>query len=442
MEFKSIEITFEYQEKLVTLKSEPYKKIKEIKERAIKRFHNIPKDIHCYYIGRDLESYENKNVGDFFSNREKVTLKLIPRKKQTFPNIRTNNKNEEIFSDIYLNTNVFSSGFNNIGRFENKKIEESYSIESNETRNKNKRNKELKLPLIKKNKSIERKENNYNNGYDLETDIFDDENKKCQNCGNNDFSEYCRNCKEFLCTVCKKKDEHQNHLFIHLGTNYEANIRIYGNILLTDIEHFKSTNNTNNKNDKSNINSQSLFNIDEINTKHNSLINKLKDILNMYESIINEIKNEFIIVGENKIKDFISIYNNNSLKINEEITKILKQLETHKLKINLKEFKNYYEEMSEKEEKLNAINKNIIKYNLTSQINNKIVTMLNKIEQVLNETIKDNNNPFNLAPKFNDELSLILDKNKRKKTDKRSFKKSNTSRIRTNIKEENIKENE
>ena len=49
MDFKYIEIKFEYQDNIITIKSEPYRTIKEIKEKALKKFHNIPKDIHCFY---------------------------------------------------------------------------------------------------------------------------------------------------------------------------------------------------------------------------------------------------------------------------------------------------------------------------------------------------------------------------------------------------------
>ena len=444
MDVKYIEIKFEYQESIVTIKSEPYKTIKELKEKAIKKFHNIPKDIHCFYLARDLESYENIIIGEFFNNREKVTLKLMPKKKPIFPiKKKLNNKEEELlFSDIYLNTKVFSSGFNNIGRFNNNKLKNNNSLDIKEKKKKNKG--ELLLPPIK-NKSSGKKEKNKEifTEYELNIDKFDEINEECQNCHNNNFSEYCRNCKEFVCSNCKKNNKHQNHLFIHLDSNYESNIKIYGNLLLTDIEYFKTNNNNINKNENIINNCTSLLNIQKLYTRQNDLINKLKDIINMYETVINQIKNELINEGETKIKDLINIYNNNSIKINEDINNLLKQLEMHKDKINMKEFKYFFEQMSEKEEKLNNINKNIIKFHLTSQINNKIVSMLNKIELIINETIVEKNNPFNLSPNFSEELTTILNKNKKIKVIdniNRNFKKSKTSRyqIEKTINEENI----
>ena len=455
MDIKIIEVKFEYQKRLVTIKSEPYKTIKELKEKAIKIFHNIPKDIHCFYLARDLESYENNIIGELFANREKVTLRLMPPKKQVFPiKKKLVERNEEkLFSEIYLNTNVYSSGFNNIGRFQNKKVKGSNSKSkgsNSKSRKGNsfetkKRNKEdLKLPPIN---ALEKKDNIINERYNninliLNLDESTEENdNKCQNCNDNNFSEYCRNCKEFLCINCKYNDKHYNHLFIHLNSNYESNIKIYGNILLTDIEYFKTNNNTINTNENIINNCTSILNINELNERQNMLINKLKDILNMYESIINQIKNELIIEGENKIKDVISIYEIESIKINNEINHLFKQLEKYKDKMNIKEFKFFFKQMSENEEKLNKINKNVIKFHLTSEINNKICSMLNKIDQAVNETIiKDHANPFNLPHKFNEELKIILNKNKKNDDDnetKKIHKRSKTLKLKK-FQEENI----
>ena len=435
MDLKLVEVKFEYQDKLVTIKAEQYKTIKELKEKAIKIFHNIPKDIHCFYLGRDLESHENDIIGELFANREKVTLKLMPQKKQTcLTKIKSVEKKEEkLFSDIFINTKVFSSGFNNIGMFRKKKPKGHLS---NDMKNRNKE--KLKLPPIK---TIEKNGNilNENNLSLYLENIEDNNDKHCQNCDENNFSEYCRNCKEFVCNNCKNNNRHQNHLFIHLKSSYESNIKIYGNILLTDIEFFKTNNNIINENENIINNYNSLLNINELNKKQNILINKLKDIINVYESIIEEIKNELILEGENKIKKTLNAYNNNSKKINNEINQLLKQVEKHQDKMNINEFKQIFKQMSDSEEKLNGINKNIIEFHLMTQINNKINLMLNRIEKALNETYnEEQSNPFNLSPKLNEELSIILNnKINNNNHSIKAYKRSKTLRI-SNRKEENI----
>ncbi len=109
--------------------------------------------------------------------------------------------------------------------------------------------------------------------------------------------------------------------------------------------------------------------------------------------------------------------------------------------MNIKEFKFFFKQMSENEEKLNKINKNVIKFHLTSEINNKICSMLNKIDQAVNETIiKDHANPFNLPHKFNEELKIILNKNKKNDDDnetKKIHKRSKTLKLKK-FQEENI----
>ena len=449
MDLKTIEIKFEYQEKIITIKSEVYKTIKEVKEKAIKKFHDIPKDIHCFYLGRDLLLYESITIGDFFNNREKVTLKLMPKKSPIFPTKkrRYERNDDSFFSDIYVNTNVFSSGFNNIGRFQSKKNKVYKSIDVEEIKyknninnninnnNSNNNNKiEVKLPKIKNNiKSSLQKDNTFfNDRYNLSNEEIndDDESLRCQNCPNNKFSEYCRNCKEFLCSDCKNEEKHQNHLFIHLNSNYESNIKIYGNLLLTDIEYFKEQNKIINEKEDIINNYTSALYINKINEKHNSLINKLKDILNMYESILNQIKEELIMEGQNKTNEIINIYNDKSTKISNEINQLFKQLEGNRDKLSLSEFMSYFEKMGKEEEKLNEINKSIIKIHLYSQINDKISTMSNKIEQIMNDTYGDENNLFSLSPNFNMELSGVLKRIKEKEFNENveSKKKKNSKK--------------
>ena len=438
MNVKNIEVKFQYQDKIVTIKSETYRTIKEVKEKAMKKFFKIPKDVHCFYLARDLINYENNIIGEFFNNREKVTLKLmLPRKNASQKRSQLSDQSEEkIISGIYLNTNVFSPGFNNVVL---KKLKGN-SIEVKERKKRD----GLVLPPIKSIKqALQQKENTYQK-YDL--DIVNTEEKEdnlCENCGKDEFSEYCRNCKGFICVNCKKNYKHINHLFIHLNSNLESNIKIYGNILLTDIEYFKINHNNINKNDDK-FTVSSLFNTEDLEKKQKSLINKIKEIFDKYEAVINEIKNELIIERETRIKDLINSYNENSLKITNDINQLIKNLENQKEEIKIKQFKNFFEKMSENEDKINNINKDIIKCHLISQINNKIESLYNNMDQIAKETIKDEKNPFDLEePILNTELNSIL--NKIEKKDSNQNNRNNNPRSKTTrkkidktIKEENI----
>ena len=438
MNVKNIEVKFQYQDKIVTIKSETYRTIKEVKEKAMKKFFKIPKDVHCFYLARDLINYENNIIGEFFNNREKVTLKLmLPRKNASQKRSQLSDLSEEkIISGIYLNTNVFSPGFNNV-------VLKKLKGNSIEVKERKKRDGLVLPPIKSKKQALQQKENAYQK-YDL--DIVNTEEKEdnlCENCGKDEFSEYCRNCKEFICVNCKKNDKHINHLFIHLNSNLESNIKIYGNILLTDIEYFKINHNNINKNDDK-FTVSSLFNTEDLEKKQKSLINKIKEIFDKYEAVINEIKNELIIERETRIKDLINSYNENSLKITNDINQLIKNLENQKEEIKIKQFKNFFEKMSENEDKINNINKDIIKYHLISQINNKIESLYNNMDQIAKETIKDEKNPFDLEePILNTELNSIL--NKIEKKDSNQNNRNNNPRSKTTrkkidktIKEENI----
>ena len=156
--------------------------------------------------------------------------------------------------------------------------------------------------------------------------------------------------------------------------------------------------------------------------------------MNIYEKIINKLKNEIILDGKTKIIDLINKYNNDSLKINNNINQILKKLQDQKEKININDFKLYFQEMNDNEEKLININKKIFNIHLTSQLNNKINSMIDKMEKIADETIQEKNNLFNLAYNFSEELENIINKNQIKE---------NVKNITRNIKENshNIKRN-
>ena len=438
MNVKNIEVKFQYQDKIVTIKSETYRTIKEVKEKAMKKFFKIPKDVHCFYLARDLINYENNIIGEFFNNREKVTLKLmLPRKNASKKRSQLSDLSEEkIISGIYLNTNVFSPGFNNV-------VLKKLKGNSIEVKERKKRDGLVLPPIKSKKQALQQKENTYQK-YDLDiVNTEEKENNLCENCDKDEFSEYCRNCKEFICVNCKKNDKHINHLFIHLNSNLESNIKIYGNILLTDIEYFKINHNNINKNDDK-FTVSSLFNIENLEKKQKSLINKIKEIFDKYEAVINEIKNELIIERETRIKDLINSYNENSLKITNDINQLIKNLENQKEEIKIKQFKNFFEKMSENEDKINNINKDIIKYHLISQINNKIESLYNNMDQIAKETIKDEKNPFDLKePILNTELNSILNKIEKKdsnQNNRNNNPRSKTTRKKTDktIKEENI----
>ena len=71
---KNIEIIFQFEDQIITIKAEPYRTLYEIKEKAIKRMICAPNNVVCFHSNIDLSNEENKKVGDIFNHKEKVTL--------------------------------------------------------------------------------------------------------------------------------------------------------------------------------------------------------------------------------------------------------------------------------------------------------------------------------------------------------------------------------
>ena len=76
IDFKCIEVNLEFKGQLITIKVEPFRTINYIKEKAINKILDLPSNIHFYYLGKDLIKFGSDKIGNFFNNREKVTIKL------------------------------------------------------------------------------------------------------------------------------------------------------------------------------------------------------------------------------------------------------------------------------------------------------------------------------------------------------------------------------
>ena len=76
VDFKSIKITFEFQNKNFTIQAQPFKTFKEIKNKVLNKFIDIPFNIHFYYKGKDLSKGENEKIGTIFNNKEQVKIIL------------------------------------------------------------------------------------------------------------------------------------------------------------------------------------------------------------------------------------------------------------------------------------------------------------------------------------------------------------------------------
>ena len=474
-ETQYITINFTYNDQLITLQTSPYKKLNEVKNKAIKKlsiinngsyFTNI--ELHCFYLGRDLIDYENEVLATLFKNREKVSLKLMQPKKHisilsniTSKNVQNYSKNtintsdlnsntpspksqKYYFSTIVKNNNIYSSGFNNIGVINMQKgtylgeliranlkkknilstIDDNSSFQNKSVTDKRKR---TILTEINSNDLSSNSSSIKNRKYFLNSS----NNFKCLKCCKNKMVCYCRTCNEFICNECKNSFNHQNHLMINLDMeNLSSNINVYGNIIQTDIQ--ENIENNNNLINKENI----IEDLDEdfLEQKNAEIIKKLEDLVKIYLNIIEILKNAMKKETKNKINESILGYNNDASKINQNINKVLDNLDknnNNKPRMLFTDLKNNFNLINSKEIELNELNKKISKYYICSEINNKISNVYDKINDILSEVV-DIKKLFSLDSKYYNALFKIINDDKSIDNSENDSTNNSNTNLKTN----------
>ena len=430
---KNIQITFQYLAQFVTINSELYKTLKQMKIKAINKMIGVPQYVYCSYLGINLTKDENKKIGDIFPHKEKVLIKLIQPNSESFINYsitrRTNSlyKNELNERKIYNsnnesnnnNTNTFFSSnntnlTNNINNFSPKydllqiksfkkprkikiidkipTVKKFLNILS--TKNSNKKKDILFFNgILKENKSLPVLQMNPEKTRDVK---FKKIEKLC-GCKKYSITEYCRTCGKFICNECRISDKHKNHLNIHLDMlNLKKNIFSYANLLQKDImETLELNKNIRYNSFDENYNYKTYKN--EINEKYERAIEK-------YFQVINNINNYIFKLDPERTKLQIETFNKNSLKLKNEIDDLIAKFKNNKNKeINLNYLEYFFREINSREEMLLFLQKDILKYHLSNEVNVKMRSSLNKIDKILNE-INNIKNPFNLADKYRNEF--------------------------------------
>ena len=447
----SVIVNFDYKNKLVTIKTNPFKHLEEIKKIAIKKFNimnNINlnyEDLNCYYLGRNLYDYENQKICELFSNREKISIKLMsPKKQLTIDTNNSSSKNNIVsttpnsspsrrnyFSNFIKNTNVYSSGFNSIGRIKKNKNSVMYKIFTERLKIKN-----CLFPKIKNSRNNSSSSNKVihteiEDNYFIPSKIEKNNNSSgigiiCGKCHENNISEYCRTCNEFICSECKDNNEHYNHLNIHLrGEDLQDNINLYGSLVQTDIEEniFNNNNLLNKEKIISIIEQKNLIG------KNEELIHKLENIIKIYQNILDILKNNYNKDFKNKMNGLIQNFMNGSSLINNEITNIMNNVNSqNKKNFDFNELKSFFDRINNEEIKLYELNQNLIKYHLSTEINFKVNFLYSKINKILDNAV-DIKSLFNLEPKYYNELIKLINLDKSKNGFNRNYKTYKTSNI-------------
>ena len=435
VDFKSINISFEFQNKIINIKAEPFKTFEEIKQKVLSKFIDLPNNIHFYYMGQDLSKIENEKIGTIFNHKEQVKIILrLPALK-----LKSNNTNKLLLKDknsnikyqnsplpkkqiSFLNTqfiptnnktNLFNLKLIKNQKEYDKKNNDNYKNNSVHTINKISNDKTLiasssmpNLNLKKSPNNLYPKENKPKNKNNIELNLNNLDNFSFCDKHKYKVAEFCRSCKKFICPECRLSQEHKNHLTIRLDfNNLEENIKLY--IMLIQ---------TNEKRNLEIINKNAYSEGDEIisnevlTQRQDSVIEKCDKIIKNYEFFMKRIQKKLSVDKKNYKTIIINTFNDIALKISKQIGEIVNRLDEVLMergkKISIEELEYYFNEIATKEETLEFIGDRTIKYLLTSEINRKVENVFDKIENTLEEIINEER-PFNLDDKYNRELMRI-----------------------------------
>lgn len=399
-DFKFIEVNFQYKNEIITIKSEPFNTLENIKMKAIKKMINIPKnDLYCFYLGIDISKNKDKKIGDLFSHCDKVTIKLNSKEKKNNNYYLLNNKNEykkksnknsnneitnisTIYSSKKLNIKTLIIKDKNSIDSERKNVEILFKnkIKFLTSKDKDKNN---SLPLI--NKSF----------FSISKDNNNDAKYICR-CNKNKIFNYCKNCLMLLCNDCKISEKHNNHIMIQLNDdNYIKDIIDYSNNIQKDI-----INNINFH--KTLLEKINILSLDSLSKYRENAIEKYKKMIDKYIFITNKIEIYLNKKGYEKKKE-LDIENFNILlnKLNQEIIDLKEKTRNKNIEFNDLEIIFY--EISNREQMLLNFKKNILKYYIINEINIKINSSIKLFEKIIDK-LTGNNIFFNLDNKYHKEL--------------------------------------
>ena len=403
---KSFEINIQYENELISIKSEPFKTLENILIKALKKMlNNPPNNIHCFYLGVDITKNKSKKIGDLFNHTKKVNLKLKPIenaiKSKTNENLFISTDKNKSYSLDKQNVTIFKRNYNN---------------------NDNKRLIKIKSLIIKNNKypsiysyytknskiifnPINKFENNSliqneSQGFPVINKSFLNNSKEkdikylCK-CKKLKISYYCRTCKMVLCNNCKNNEKHKNHLMIFINTDdIIKSIIEYGNNIQNEIINIINVHKT--LLEKSEIISFEIFAREKKN-----IIEKYQKMIENYILISNKIDNYLKKENKEVMKLKVESYNELLKKLNKEINDLMQK--TQNQQINFNSLKYIFYEISSKEDMISIFGQDILKYHLINDINTKLKSSIKVIEKTMEDLI-NKNNPFNLDSKYYDEL--------------------------------------
>jgi len=423
----SIKLILNYHGLSIVVELKKYKTLVHLKEKVFDLFYPVKHNIHIYSNNKNLESQINQPIGNIFSGKSIVSLKIIDEENTQTPFKLVNRyqdafyrKNNLVSSyskrynyDNLNKSNFISKEYNKISKTSAKgnnntllsKKSKLFLLKSevNNTNNKKMNNncsmdnimnkkyltRRIKLPPIQpKNKYINiKKINSKDNIKDIKEDnkikINDDQKdtkiiyNKCNNCLINKISIYCRLCDMFLCNNCSynKKSPHLKHEenFIKLNqSDNSENINNYKKIikknLKTALNIFKKYDKKEDNDDDEEF-SYDLI-IDKISNNFYKLVDTITDIKN---SIKNRDESQYENSNSNEIQAICN-YERDVLK-----------------KINVYEYTSPFQPFLTLNNQEKNMNKKLENYGVNNddglEVKSKIELMFDNVENEIDQTL-------------------------------------------------------
>jgi len=172
---KKIKINLEYKTQHIVIEIEPYKTLKNLKEKASKLFFPLSNDFKILMNNKDQSAYEDYQIGEIYKNKPNLNLKLID-------------------TDEYLQV----------------KTEESFKIQDyinpetdRKTNSLSEREKKEKLNNEKQLMDKVERKTNYEKDKLDESEGFKDSEFMCKCNSSLLITYFCRKCKDFICKACR-----------------------------------------------------------------------------------------------------------------------------------------------------------------------------------------------------------------------------------------------
>lgn len=214
-------------------------------------------------------------------------------------------------------------------------------------------------------------------------------------CRGDIIAHYCRDCKKFICNLCRVSEAHLNHKVVQVDiNNFEESIKLYAITLQGDILY-----NINNAKDF-NDNFKERLTFDDSLSRHEMIKQKYDHVRDVYMSMIGNLY-KYQQDKERNIDKVIKDYETNVKDINEELDMIINMLYIKytklKRKMRMEDAIKIYEDIHILEEKLEKYSVDIMIYRVNKEMNDRLNIMYNQIEEIL-DAMLNFNCPLRLEP--------------------------------------------